>query len=79
MDKAPERFDLKIGRFYQRYCDNEAQHTMFDYLCAFWHLTKDNYCDHTNYIEMLVQYSNKLPGLTPAVDAAQAKKIIFDH
>eukprot|EP00957_Ditylum_brightwellii_P121349 9254175-Ditylum_brightwellii.AAC.1 len=68
-----------MGRFYQCYCDEEVQNMMFDYLCAFWCPTKENPQDHSTCIEMLVQYSNKLPGLTPAVDATQRKKIIFNH
>eukprot|EP00957_Ditylum_brightwellii_P192909 14688297-Ditylum_brightwellii.AAC.1 len=68
-----------MGRFYQCYCDEEAQDTMTDYLYAFQHPTKENHWYHSDHTETLVQYSKKLPGLTPVVDATQTKKIIFGH
>eukprot|EP00957_Ditylum_brightwellii_P016577 1245922-Ditylum_brightwellii.AAC.1 len=76
---AQERFDIEMGRFHWHYCDEEAKDTMCDNLCAFQCPTKENPQDHSNCIDTFVQYSNKLPGLTPVVDVAQTKKISFDH
>eukprot|EP00957_Ditylum_brightwellii_P028635 2163053-Ditylum_brightwellii.AAC.1 len=72
-------FDQAIKDFYLKYCDGEAKDTMFKCLCLLHHTTKVEPRDHSNCIKTHMQYTNKLPGLLPDMNADQIKKIVFDQ
>eukprot|EP00957_Ditylum_brightwellii_P085138 6473204-Ditylum_brightwellii.AAC.1 len=52
---------------------------MFEYLRLLCHPTKVEPRDHSNCIETLVQYANKLPGLLPDMNVDHVKKIVFNQ
>eukprot|EP00957_Ditylum_brightwellii_P207517 15353354-Ditylum_brightwellii.AAC.1 len=66
-----DHFDNAIKEFYLKYCGAQAKDTMFQYLNLVRCPTKVQPRDHSNCIEMLVRYSNKLPGLSPDMNDDQ--------
>eukprot|EP00957_Ditylum_brightwellii_P154602 11766668-Ditylum_brightwellii.AAC.1 len=78
-DLDVNRFDQTVKEFYQKYYDAEAKDTMFEYLCALRQSTKAQPRDHSNRVETLVRYANKLPGLHLAMTNEQVKKLVFDQ
>eukprot|EP00957_Ditylum_brightwellii_P003325 251687-Ditylum_brightwellii.AAC.1 len=59
--------------------DNLARDIMYDYLKTLKHPMKITPHDHSAQIKMMVHYSKKLPGLSPALNADQTKKMVFDQ
>jgi hypothetical protein len=78
-DRDPARFDQAMGEFYMKYCNNQARDTMLEYLRGLRCPTKVQPRDHSDRVELLVRYSNRLPGLNPTMTDNQTKKLIFDQ
>eukprot|EP00957_Ditylum_brightwellii_P110160 8402454-Ditylum_brightwellii.AAC.1 len=70
-DKTGPRFNQEIALFYQTYCDNEARDVMFDYLKTLKCLVKVTPRDHSDRVETMICYSNKLPGILPMMNNNQ--------
>eukprot|EP00957_Ditylum_brightwellii_P208520 15357851-Ditylum_brightwellii.AAC.1 len=52
---------------------------MFEYLRLLRRPTKVQPRDHSNRVETLVRFSNKLPGLSPDMNSDQVKQMVFDQ
>eukprot|EP00957_Ditylum_brightwellii_P168422 12819944-Ditylum_brightwellii.AAC.1 len=72
-DKTDVRFNMEIALFYQTYCDNKVRDIMFDYLKTLKRPVKVTSCDHSDQVETMICYSNKLPGLSPTMNNNQVK------
>eukprot|EP00957_Ditylum_brightwellii_P051843 3931665-Ditylum_brightwellii.AAC.1 len=78
-NRDPTKFDESIKKFYLKYYDKQARDTMLEYLRGLRPPTKVQPRDYSNIVELLVRYSNQLPGLNPAMTDEQTKKLIFDQ
>eukprot|EP00957_Ditylum_brightwellii_P146566 11158027-Ditylum_brightwellii.AAC.1 len=52
---------------------------MIDYLRNFHRPTKTSPRAHSDQIKAMVEFTNKLPGLEPAITPDQIKKFVFDQ
>eukprot|EP00957_Ditylum_brightwellii_P073388 5577231-Ditylum_brightwellii.AAC.1 len=77
--RSPNQFDRAIKAFYLKYCNMTAKDATFEYLYLVCRPTKVQLRDHSNRIELLVRYSNTLPGLLPDMNNDQVKQMIFDQ
>eukprot|EP00957_Ditylum_brightwellii_P124835 9515658-Ditylum_brightwellii.AAC.1 len=78
-NRDPTKFDESIEKFYLKYCDKQSRDIMLKYLRGLRQVTKMQSRDHSDRVELLVRYSNQLPGLNPAMTDEQIKKLIFDQ
>jgi hypothetical protein len=67
-----------MTNFYLRYVDNEARDTMFKYLPTCRKPRDTEPRTHVDRMEMLMRYSNVLPGTEPALNPQQKKNLIFE-
>ena len=77
--RTPQRFDEALEEFYLRYVANDAKDTMCSYLNSkeVKKLMKSTTKDHTNHLQTLIRYTNKLPGNTRDIDDNDEKAILF--
>eukprot|EP00957_Ditylum_brightwellii_P132866 10131904-Ditylum_brightwellii.AAC.1 len=62
-----------MEKFYLLYCDDDARDVLIEYLRNFHRPTKVPPRNHSDCIEAMIKYTNKLPGLEPKITPAQAK------
>ena len=78
-NRTLQRFREVMDTFYLSYCDEKARDTMFKYLRK-W---KKNFIseagEHADWMETLVRYANRLPGLEPQLNDDQIKLLIFEY
>ena len=76
--RTPQRFRQAMDDFYLSYCDNDARDTLLKYLQSFKKPYKVPAGEHSDRMETLVDYANRLPGMEPALTADQIKLLIFE-
>ena len=76
--RTVDRFNLEVQNFYLRYCDGEARNVMFKYLRQITKPMSQEVSDHSDHMEVLVRYANRLPGTEPQLNDDQIKSIIYD-
>ena len=73
--KTNARFRQVMDNFHLSYCDDNARDTMFDYLRNFTKPYSVTAGIHTDLMEILFNYANRLPGLEPPNQEAHIRFI----
>ena len=76
--KPVARFQQAIGDFYLSYYDDDLREMMFAYLRRFKKPYSVAAGVHADRMEILIKYSNKLPGMEPVMNEEQKKRLIFE-
>ena len=76
--KTVARFRQAMDEFYLSYCDDDSRDIMFAYLRKFKKPYDMAAGEHADRMEILVKYSNKLPGMEPEMNEDQIKRLIFE-
>ena len=66
-----------MDEFYLSYCDDDSRDIMFAYLRKFKKPYEMAAGEHTDRMEVLVRYANKLPGMEPEMNEDQIQKVDF--
>ena len=70
-------FNQVIQQYYLHYCDHEARDAMFEYVRQIQKPFQSEASEHSDRMETLIRYANKLPGNEPPLNDQQKKSIIF--
>ena len=72
------RFNQSIEAFYRRYVDARARDVMISYIKTIKKPVQATVMDHSDRMETLMRYTNRLPGTEPLLTEQQMKNYIFD-
>ena len=70
-------FDQLMQQYYLQYCDHEARDAMFEYVRQIQKPFQSKASAHSDRMETLIRYANRLPGNEPPLNDQQKKSIIF--
>lgn len=76
-DKTVPRFEQALQEMYRKYVVSDSRDTQIEYYKTLRKPIKTDPLDHSNRMQTLARFGNKLPGIEPALTEDQIKNCIF--